>query len=150
MHVDLEALRPLGLPPMPTTNGWLLGYPVVYSVADADEAQRASRCLSSGDLLLVTATGVCRAMGLAWGGAGAAVGVGVGTGGGAGSQQGSGTICAYSIPAELVPDAGVGLFRWKVMRAALDVGQHWTAQQEALGRGVSCTLPAGFTAGANT
>ena len=35
-----------GVPCMPTLNGWLLGYPVVYWVRDYDEAGAASRALS--------------------------------------------------------------------------------------------------------
>jgi hypothetical protein len=37
---------------MPTMNGWLLGYPVVYQLQDAQAAERASRALSSSTLLL--------------------------------------------------------------------------------------------------
>lgn len=46
--VDLEQLA--GLPVMPTLNGWLLGYPIIYVVKDVDEAQLAARCLSTTDI----------------------------------------------------------------------------------------------------
>lgn len=46
--VDLEQL--VGLPVMPTLNGWLLGYPIIYVVKDVDESQLAAKCLSTTDI----------------------------------------------------------------------------------------------------
>lgn len=43
-----------GAPLMPSLNGWLLGYPVVYLV-DAANVDAAARCLSDAPLLLVEA-----------------------------------------------------------------------------------------------
>ena len=53
LHIDLERLP--GLPLMPTLNGLLLGYPVVYAVATAEESQKAARCLSSGSITVFRA-----------------------------------------------------------------------------------------------
>ena len=52
--VNLDLLS--DLPLMPTLNGWLLGYPVVYYIRSADEAQAAARCLSSDALSVFRAT----------------------------------------------------------------------------------------------
>ncbi len=43
-----------GAPLMPSLNGWLLGYPVIYLV-DAANVGAAARCLSDAPLLLVKA-----------------------------------------------------------------------------------------------
>ncbi|MEW5297393.1 MAG: hypothetical protein WDW36_000603 [Sanguina aurantia] len=54
--LDLEnASKFPGLPLLPTLNGILLGYPIVYVVTSAREAQRAAACLSSDDLTLFRA-----------------------------------------------------------------------------------------------
>lgn len=39
-----------GCPCMPTLHGFLLGYPIIYVVHDLEEAERASRCLSTCSL----------------------------------------------------------------------------------------------------
>lgn len=54
--LDLENTSEFpGLPLLPTLNGILLGYPIVYVVTSAREAQRAATCLSSDDLTLFRA-----------------------------------------------------------------------------------------------
>lgn len=46
--LDLEGVP--GLPCLPTLNGWLLGYPIVYLVEDAAQACLAGRVLSASSL----------------------------------------------------------------------------------------------------
>lgn len=48
-----------GLPTMPTLNGFLLGYPVVYVVSDLQEAGVASRMLSAAQLKLHRLIATC-------------------------------------------------------------------------------------------
>jgi hypothetical protein len=55
--LDLEDL--VGLPAMPTLNGMLLGYPVVYWVQGYEEAVSASRELSMSKLQLFKIKGTC-------------------------------------------------------------------------------------------
>jgi hypothetical protein len=45
-----------GCPCMPTLHGYLLGYPLIYVVHDLEEAERASRCLSTCSLRLYCLT----------------------------------------------------------------------------------------------
>ncbi|GBF92156.1 hypothetical protein Rsub_04503 [Raphidocelis subcapitata] len=59
--IDLAAVP--GLPCMPTLNGWLLGYPVVYSVGSYEEAARASGALSAAQLHLFTVRARCAPLG---------------------------------------------------------------------------------------
>lgn len=56
-HLRLHVLP--GLPLLPTLNGWLLGYPVVYSVRTAHEVDVAARHLSSVSLLHCAAYADC-------------------------------------------------------------------------------------------
>jgi hypothetical protein len=82
---------------MPTMNGWLLGYPVVYQLADAEQAERASRALSASTLLLHRVTLRCR---LQLGQQQAAPGPG-------------GVLCAFSVPDELLCEEVEGrIARW--------------------------------------
>jgi hypothetical protein len=47
---------------MPTLNGWLLGYPVIYCVCGYEDAAKASRLLSAGRLHLFTIRLPCTAL----------------------------------------------------------------------------------------
>jgi hypothetical protein len=58
-HVKLDSCP--GLPAMPTLNGLLLGYPVVYYVRDHQEAAVASRMLSASQLKLHRVVATCTA-----------------------------------------------------------------------------------------
>lgn len=51
-----------GLPCMPTLNGWLLGYPVMYLVGSYEEASKASMLLSASQLHLFTVRLPCLAL----------------------------------------------------------------------------------------
>lgn len=59
--IDLSKIP--GLPVMPTLNGLLLGYPVVYWVTGLDEAAAASRVLSASVLQLFCVKAVCSCVG---------------------------------------------------------------------------------------
>eukprot|EP00879_Flechtneria_rotunda_P004457 GHRR01004709.1.p1 GENE.GHRR01004709.1~~GHRR01004709.1.p1 ORF type:complete len:292 (+),score=86.10 GHRR01004709.1:583-1458(+) len=55
--IDLGRMQ--GLPAMPTLNGLLLNYPIVYWVRNVEEACQASRILSSSRLQLFSVRGKC-------------------------------------------------------------------------------------------
>lgn len=73
--IDMGTLQ--GLPLMPTLNGWLLGYPVVYHVASREDAATAGRVLSCAPLVRGVLRAECAA--LEW----------LAHGGGSGSGRGS-------------------------------------------------------------
>jgi hypothetical protein len=84
-----------GLPCMPTLNGWLLGYPVVYLVGSYEEAAAASRALSACTLSRFAVRLPCAALP---GGANPGAG---GGGGGGGGGDGDGALLAFTAPQEL-------------------------------------------------
>ena len=106
--LDLDSIQ--GLPLMPTMNGWLLGYPVIYLLADAEEAALASRALSSSALLLHRVMLACREPLIV-----APQGL---------SRAGQADVlCAFSLPEELLGscvEARVGLWLDDVRDAAAD------------------------------
>ena len=119
------------LPCMPTLNGWLLGYPVVYIVAGREAAAAAARALSGAALRRVAVRAACPALArrLEAGG----------NGGNVGGGEGGDELLAFTIPEALcgggaVDDACAALLarvrgaarrggpvRWDVA-AALHVG----------------------------
>jgi hypothetical protein len=112
--LDLNAIP--DLPLMPTLNGLLLGYPVVYQLSDADQAERASRALSASVLLLHRVMLRCR-MPLS----GAAPGSQQ-----AAAAQGASMLCAFSVPEELADSVQQRVGLWvEGLRAAVAKADVW-------------------------
>jgi hypothetical protein len=115
--LDLGAIP--GLPLMPTLNGLLLGYPVVYQLSDAQQAERASRALSSSVLLLHRVMLNCRMTSARGQAAGSATKQAAGT-------QGAGMLCAFSVPEELADSVQQRVGLWvESMRAAVARAEVW-------------------------
>lgn len=110
-HVKLDDCP--GLPAMPTLNGLLLGYPVVYYVRDQEDAAVASRVLSRGELTLHRVLATC----------GAQLGAALSRAGADGDGDGLVVVVmAFTVPAALMgcadaaPGAVVGRVRSKLQQ----------------------------------
>lgn len=114
--IDMGQIR--GLPCMPTLNGWLLGYPVVYYVEGQEDATRASRMLSAARLRRLSVRLPCAAAPLV-----AAAPAAAGVGGAAGGWP-DGELMAFTVPEKLLcPDLERAVARMMAaLRAAVAHG----------------------------
>lgn len=101
-HVCLDTIA--GLPLLPTLNGWLLGYPVVFLIRSSEEAAFVAAALSSTPLLL------CEAF--------ADFGCAKGTSGSPVAEKSSGSTAAgdalfsFTLPASLISQSDLLLLTW--------------------------------------
>jgi hypothetical protein len=82
------SLKSSRLPCMPTLNGWLLGYPVIYLVGSYQAAASASRQLSAAQLRRFSLRLACAALGPL-------------AGGEAGGAAAADVLLSFTVPAEL-------------------------------------------------